>query len=487
MPAELVEWLRRCENNMEFWKIEHSPAGLAVIEPSSGRQKSYGELRSDVNQIFMPNGRSLIFLLAQNRYECLCVYLAALQSDNPVLLIDASLDRTLLQGLVDTYRPAYIYGLAPDLALPGYLAHPDGALSILERQSRECIPLHESLALLLNTSGSTGSPKLVRLSRQNLEANAVSIASYLELSGSERPLTSLPMSYSYGLSVINSHLLAGAALSLTDYGVLRREFWDTLDQCACTSLAGVPYTYQMLLETSLLTRRGKTLRTLTQAGGALGDSYTRRLHQLAQERGFRFFVMYGQTEATARISYLPFEKLGDKIGSIGIAIPNGRLELEADSGELVYRGPNVMLGYAECLEDLARGDELGGVLRTGDLARQDTDGFFYITGRLKRFLKLFGKRFNLDEVEQIVQSNFGFPIACFGRDDLLMLAFEGSDGVVPKVLAMVREKFRLPQDSIQVEAHERLPRTLRGKIDYQSLLAMHGVSSSALTATEAVR
>jgi len=472
---------------MAFWKIEHPAESLAVIEPGTGRQLTYGDLRQDVAEMFMPKQRSLILLLAQNRYECLVTYLAALQSGNPLLTADAGLNRELLRQLIATYRPAYVYASSADVSLQGYELRTGSSLDVWERTSKEPIALHESLALLLNTSGSTGSPKLVRLSRQNLQANADSIVSYLELSTTERPITSLPISYSYGLSVINSHLLAGATLVLTDHGVLRREFWDIIDQCSCTSFAGVPYSYQMLLQTGLLTKRGATLRTLTQAGGALGEAHIRQMHQLALQRGFKFFVMYGQTEATARISYVPFETLGEKAGSIGVAIPNGSLHVDDDTGELVYRGANVMLGYAECLEDLAKGDECGGVLRTGDLARQDDDGFFHITGRLKRFLKLFGKRFNLDEVEQIVQHRFGFPVACFGRDDLLMVAIESVESYVPKVVAMVRETFSLPKDAIQVQAVATLPRTARGKMDYQSLLAARSASGPVIAATQAVR
>jgi len=218
----------------------------------------------------------------------------------------------------------------------------------------------------------------------------------------------------------------------------------------------------------------------------LGEAHIRQMHQLALKRGFKFFVMYGQTEATARIAYVPFERLGEKVGSIGVAIPSGTLDVDGDTGELEYRGPNVMLGYAERLEDLGKGDELGGVLKTGDLARRDEDGFFYITGRLKRFLKLFGKRFNLDEVEQIVHRQFGFPVACFGRDDLLMIALESEESNVAAVAAMVRDTFGLPKDSIQIEAVKKLPRTERGKMDYQSLLAAR-VASPMVAAGQAVR
>jgi long-chain acyl-CoA synthetase len=472
---------------MDFWKIEHLPESLAVVEPATGKQKSYGELRRDVSQMFMPQERSLILLLAKNRYECLLTYLAALQSGNPLLLVDASLNPELLQQLVDTYRPAYIYSSSAELTLPGYVRRQQSGWDLWDRQDKVSVEIHPSLALLLNTSGSTGSPKLVRLSRRNLQANAVSIALYLSITPEERPITSLPMSYSYGLSVINSHLQVGAALTLTDYGVLRREFWDIIDQSSCTSLAGVPYSYQMLLQTGLLRKRGASLRTLTQAGGALGEAHVRQLHQLALERGFKFFVMYGQTEATARIAYLPFERLGEKVGSIGVAIPSGSLGVDEETGELEYRGPNVMLGYAERLEDLAKGDELDGVLKTGDLARRDEDGFFYITGRLKRFLKLFGKRFNLDEVEQIVHRRFGFPVACFGRDDLLMIALESDASMVPAVAAMVRDTFSLPKDAMQIEAVKKLPRNERGKMDYQSLLATRLSSTPMVAAGQAVR
>lgn len=472
---------------MDFWKIEHPPESLAVLEPSTGRYKTYGELRLDATHAFMPKQQSLVMLLAQNRYECVVTYLAALRSRTPLLLVDATLNPELLAQLIATYHPAYIYACSSDRAIDGYELKEGTPLPVWERETKEFFAVHDSLAVLLNTSGSTGSPKLVRLSRENLQANAASIASYLNLSSAERPITSLPMSYSYGLSVINSHLHAGATLVLTDHGVLRREFWDIIDQCSCTSLSGVPYSYQMLLQTGLLKKRGATLRSLTQAGGALAENHICQMHQLATERGLKFFVMYGQTEATARISYVPFEKLDQKIGSIGVAIPNGSLDVEAETGELVYSGPNVMLGYADCIADLAKGDELGGVLKTGDLARRDKDGFFYITGRLKRFLKLFGKRFNLDEVEQIVQRRFGFPVACFGRDDLLMIAIESGEENVSSVMTMVRETFNLPKDAIQVQAVATLPRTARGKMDYQSLLAARVFATPAAAASQAVR
>ena len=469
-----------------FWKLDHPPERLAVVDVHGGRERTYGELRADVEREASamrselaagkakPSGKSLTMLLAQNRYESLVEYLAALNSGDALVLVDATLNRDLLLRLIETYRPDRICGssTSAENAFPGYHERQpeDAGTKVWETEKPEATAIHQSLALLLNTSGSTGSPKLVRLSGENLQANAASIASYLSLTEKERPITSLPMAYSYGLSVINSHLLAGATLVLSEHGVLRREFWDSVDKYGCTSIAGVPYTYQMLLQTGLLKKRGATLRTVTQAGGALTEPYVRQMHELAKERGFKFFVMYGQTEATARISYLPFKNLAAKVGSIGVAIPGGTLRVDAETSELVYSGPNVMLGYAESRDDLSKGDELHGVLNTGDLARQDADGFFYVTGRMKRFLKMFGKRFNLDEVEQIVQRHFGFPTACFGRDDLLMLAIEAGNENSDAVIAMLTETFGVPKNAVRVQAVGELPRTVRGKIDYQALV-----------------
>jgi len=459
-------------NPAKFWRLEHAPETVAVIDAQTGLRKTYRELRGDVESAVaglpVRKGKLLFLLLAQNRYECIVAYLAALNSGHALLVVDATLNRELLEGIVATYAPDLIFA-AGTVELTQYRRLDSNAFGIWEIAVHPTDPvaIHPSLALLLNTSGSTGSPKLVRLTLENLQANAVSIAAYLELTANEKPITSLPMAYSYGLSVINSHLLVGACLVLTEYGVLRREFWDGVDRYACTSLSGVPYTYQMLLQTGLLKKRGATLRTVTQAGGRLEEPYVRQVHELLAARGARFFVMYGQTEATARISYVPWKALPEKAGSIGVAVPGGAMRIET-SGELVYEGPNVMMGYAQSKDDLTNGDELQGILKTGDLAREDENGFFYITGRIQRFLKLFGKRFNLDELEKILQRRLDAPVACFGQDDLLMVAIAGAENV-DAVETMLRQTFGLPKDTVRVIAVATLPRTSNGKIDYQAL------------------
>ncbi len=457
---------------MEFWRVSQSDKVPAAIDARSGKQWGYAELRGDVLRVqaALPRlcRRPLGLLLAQNRYECLVAYLAALNGGTPLIILDATLHSDLLRDFVLAYRPDWVFAIEPDHELAGYRNSASGEPGLFESQTPQDLEIHADLALMLSTSGSTGSPKLVRLTLNNLAANADSIAQYLQLTSDDRPITSLPMSYSYGLSVINSHLRVGATIVFTEDGVLRREFWDAVDRYGCTSFAGVPYTYQMLLQTGLLGKQGSTLKMLTQAGGRLDESYIQQMFELAQVRGWKFFVMYGQTEATARISYVPFEQLGGRIGSVGVAIPGGSLSLDDQTGELIYRGPNVMLGYAESRQDLAKGDDLGGVLRTGDVAKQDVDGYFYITGRMKRFLKLFGKRFNLDDAEKILSRRLGSSVACYGRDDLLTVAVENCQDPAT-MTKIVCETFDLPRYTVNLVGLTELPRTPNGKLDYQRL------------------
>jgi len=225
--------------------------------------------------------------------------------------------------------------------------------------------------LLLTTSGSTGSPKLVRLSAKNLQSNAAAIAEYLGLTREERAITVLPMNYTYGLSVINSHLHSGARILLTNAPVIQKPFWEFFHLQEATSLVGVPYTYAMYHRMGLFKMELPSLRYMTQAGGKLPAAMVKEFAQWARTRGIRFFVMYGQTEATARMSYLPPDRVIEKTASVGVAIPGGRFSiLDANNreitqsgvdGELVYRGPNVSLGYAESRADLEKEDENNGL------------------------------------------------------------------------------------------------------------------------------
>ncbi len=394
-------------------------------------------------------------------------YLGALRSGQSACLLDAHLKSELLNNLLESYLPDWVFA-RDQVEISGYSYSPIENGYLYRPVARGCeSPIASELALLLPTSGSTGSAKLVRLSSENLQANAESIVSYLQITSEERGLTSLPMSYSYGLSILNTHLLAGGQLLMTNFSFIQREYWDFIARYQPTSLGGVPYHYEVMLRMRMLERELPGLRTLTQAGGRLDPERIAQLEKMSSERRRRFFVMYGQTEATARIAYVPPERLREKVGSIGLAIPRGTLSTDKETGELLYAGPNVMLGYAEKRSDLAKGDELGGKLRTGDLAKSDEDGYYYIVGRLKRFLKVYGRRFSLDEMEALIGRHAG-TVACFGTDDRIRVAIDDC-AVKPKVTHVLKEILNLQPNAFQIVQLESIPRLANGKIDYQSL------------------
>jgi len=443
---------------MNFWDLHAEPAQRSAVIDAEGQVHSAAALLARITQqehaLAALGSRTLGFVLCDNRLADLALYLACLRQGHVPLLLAAQTPPEQLAVLQARYQPQWI-------ATRG---EPEPQLDAPPAE------LHPELGLLLSTSGTTGSPRLVRLTRAALQANATSIASYLELTPKERAITSLPMHYSYGLSVINSHLLVGATLVLNNDSVFSREFLQRLREQQVTSLAGVPYMYQMLHRTAFFKQDLPALRTLTQAGGRLDEKLMRLVAELAQASGRRFFVMYGQTEACARISYVPPAQLASKIGSIGVPIPGGALEVAAENGELIYRGPNVMLGYAEQLADLARGDDCQGRLLTGDIGWVDDDGFFYITGRLKRFIKISGNRIGLDEVEQALQAVLHVPLAVAGTDDLLVVWVESQDvTLLDQVREFVRQQYAIHPTMTRLQLVEQLPLQPSGKKDYGAL------------------
>ena len=463
--------------------LGHADESPALIAPAQDAHLTYAELGTRVNEVaerlrIVVGGRRLVFLAPGPDVQGVLLYLGCLRAGLPVCLAEPQ--SLPLERLANAYRPALV--LAPDA-----LATPDGwtpaacpvpgYVAALAESSAE-YPLHPELALLLTTSGSTGSPKLVRLTARNLESNAVAIAEYLGLGPDERAVQSLPMHYSYGLSVLNSHLLAGGTVVLTPHSFMRPEFWRDADQQRATSFAGVPYMYETLHRLRFEPARHPTLRTYTQAGGGLRRDLIAHYHARATQSGARLVVMYGQTEATARISYVPPERLGEKVGTIGVPIPGGRLRLEPLQGDgsaaqLVYQGDNVMMGYAETTSDLGLGDIQHGLLRTGDLATVDDDGYFTLVGRLKRFTKLFGRRVSLEDVERELESTF--PVRAIATDAGERLGIHVAvDGQVgdAELVAHLARFLAVPPSAIMMRRVAELPLTATGKKDYKAAEAV---------------
>ena len=434
---------------------------------------SYGDLSSMVADATDRLGRRrrLVSIEAEAGVDAVVWYLAALAGRHPAILLPAA-EPTRSAAIDDRYRPGVVVGRR------------DGAWQVEERDVATP-PLHPSLALLLSTSGSTGSPKLVRLSARNLLANARAIITYLGITGDDRAITTLPLHYCYGLSILNTHLLAGGSVVLDSSSVIDRSFWTRFGATRPTSIAGVPHTFDLLDRIGFDGMDLPSLRYVTQAGGRLDPSSVERYARLGEASGWRFYVMYGQTEATARMAYLPPALATAHPGSIGRPIDRGSFALDtsvvdpesaargqADNaetvGELVYRGPNVMLGYARSADDLAAGRTVD-ALRTGDLGRRLGDGLYEVVGRRARRVKVFGHRIDLDHLQATVDHAVA-RVAVSGRDDRLVVAGP-SAAALSEARRSITRSTRLPPTAIVALVVDEIPRTPTGKIDHTEILA----------------
>ncbi len=442
------------------------PDAVALVE-DGGSQITYGELADMVRllsaSLAMP--KALIFLYAANDIRSVARFLASLHAGHAVALLDPDLPSAARVALESRYKPGIVLDSAGDA--PSLKAY-------------EC-PINDALAVLLSTSGSTGGSKFVRLTLANLEANAKSIATSLRVSQNDVAAGHLPLHYSYGLSVLLSHLVTGAKIVLTSRGLMDRELWPVMKANAVSHFPGVPFHYEMLLRLGLERLGLESLRTLTQAGGHLRVELREKAYKYMNDRGGRFYVMYGQTEAAPRITTLDHDEFVEHRESVGRAISGGRLFIRDESGLVLpagregivwYEGPNVMMGYAESVADLARGDELAGVLATGDVGRLTDDGHLTITGRVKRMGKIYGLRVNLDEIERLVKRVHAHSAVVQQGERITVVMVASPDegpALIEKARVEFARHFTVPATAYQFKLVDEIPTTSRGKVDYQRL------------------
>ena len=457
----------------------HSPLNqnsLFISDLLSGTDFSFLDFYSKSDELAAELPRGLVILLAKNRLFFTTAYAAALRSHNPVLVLDSDISANALRLIVKAFEPAGIVSDNFDnplswkrkrLSLNGFFYKNPGHVEF---------EIYDQLATLMPTSGSTGSPKCVRVSYDNILTSTSAIGEFLQMRAGRKLITSLPLHYTYGLSLLHLAMLYGLPLVLTEKSALTDEFWNETIDNDVTYFSGVPVQYDFLIRRGIDSRALDQLACMTQAGGSLHSSKTRHFLELSQKHDFDFFTMYGQTEATPRISFVPPSIGLSKLGSVGMAIPGGKLSIESDSshrsndarqaGEVVYSGKNVCLGYARTFEDLSKGDELLGVLRTGDCGYLDEDGFLFLTGRLGREIKVSGKRVNLDSAQSSI-SHLDLDLALVGKEDLIVVLIVGEE--VNEVRALLAKEASLHPSMIQVMQVEKIPRLSSGKVGYASL------------------
>ncbi len=445
---------------------------IALI--SENKEVTYLDIEENVSKVKnIIEERCLVFLVCTNTIDSIISYVSIIKSGSVCMLISD----INISSLIEKYNPRYIFTPKEKNSEYGVNKCEIGEYVLIQTSFSNTYQINKDLAILLTTSGSTGTPKFVRISYANLVDNTNSIIEYLNIDDTHRAITTMPMSYTYGLSIINTHLNSGASIVVTEHSLMNREFWNLIKEKEVTNFGGVPYTYEMLKKLRFERQNILSLKYVTQAGGKLKKDLVEEFYKICSRKNVDFIVMYGQTEATSRMSYLPTKYLPEKAGSIGIAIPNGKFSIINElgeeikenfkSGELIYSGKNVSMGYAQSYEDLNLEDINNGILHTGDIAQFDEDGFFYIVGRKKRFVKIYGNRVNLDEIEHMLKK-YGYECACIGEDDKLTL-FIVDKIDTKKLLRRISHDTFLNKNVFELIQIDSIPRNESGKIQYSKL------------------
>jgi len=452
---------------------QHNQEQIALLDEQNF-SLTYGDLSNFINSVgLLIPSRSLVFHFSENSVPSVALYLTCLSNRVVPVLLNPQTNRELIDRLLHNYQPQYL--IIPEKMWSWYntaVVYEYKNYRIIE-YSQNTIMLFEDLALLLPTSGSTGSPKMVRHSYQNICTSATSVASFFQLNQNDRPVVLLPMYYTMGLSVINSHLEAGATLLLFNSSMTDTSFWNMLKNESPTSITGVPYTFEILKKLRFFKMHFPNLKLITQGGGKMSEDLLQDCIQYAKDNNLKFIPTYGQTEGTARMAFLDSDEVERKKGSIGKAIPNGKLTVIDDqgitttdgeaTGEMVFQGPNVTLGYAEDRSDLNKEDERKGYLETGDIVKRDEEGFYFIIGRKSRFLKLFGLRVSLDELELLIKDNFNIECVCKGNDSL-MNVYIANENLLSEVKEFIIQKTGLYHKCVTVKYIVEFPRNETGKI-----------------------
>jgi len=376
---------------------------IAII--NGNESISYSDL-IEFKNIHFKCKQKVFLLFSLDYFETIFLYSALLISDNIIILVDFIKDKKYIDLLIKKYKPNYVLLPKSNINKLNYKEKKIFSLkktSLFRLDTNNNISYNSKNKLLLSTSGTTGSPKMVRLSEQNLFSNSESICSYLKINKSNSCTTTLPPSYSYAISIINSHLLKGAKIFINNFNIVNPKFWKFVEINKITSLSFVPDQFEILANYNFFNKKIKTVKYMTSAGGRLKENVIGYLKEYSKKNSLLFYVMYGQTEASPRISYYLLNKINLESNCIGKPIKNGKLRILGKNriGEIVYSGPNICLGYAKNYLDLIKNTKKISFLRTGDIGYKDSKGYFYVVARKKRIAKVNGLRIDLDHIEEI--------------------------------------------------------------------------------------
>ncbi|MBD5136969.1 MAG: AMP-binding protein [Lachnospiraceae bacterium] len=459
-----------------MWDLKQFGNRTAIID-DKGNIITYNELDCIQHQLAgninkADNNRIIIFIICSNTLEAVAAYVSCINNHIVPLMLSSEIKDTALEKLYDTYLPEYIW-MPSDRISSGKKVYEYMTYKLVKMYDNHT-PINDELALLLSTSGTTGSRKSVRISYENIKINTMQIVKALSINENDRAVTMLPMHYTYGLSVINTHLYAGGSLLLTDKKVFSKSFWDFFNENKGTSISGVAYTYKMLRKLGFEKWEIPYLKKITQAGEKLPLNLYKYLTQIADTRKINFYPMYGQTEATARITIMPEGMAKYKSGSVGLPLDGGIIDIVTENGQriyeynktgkIIYKGLNVAMGYSYTRNELAEGNSLNGVLDTGDYGYIDNEGYLFVEGRKDEYVKVAGNRISLQELEAILEENFKSSEFCVKYENgklKIASTFKNSK----KVLDYINEITDLNPKMADVKYYESIPILDNGKVN----------------------
>lgn len=415
------------------------------------------------------SSKKFFFLFIENSKEAISFYIQLIRLNHVPIILDPNLDDDSILKLLDNYKPNYILSLKKIENVKNYTEiNKFNNYVLYEENKKNFHNIHKDLCLLMSTSGTTGSPKFVKISYDNLYANTVSICKFLNIKKTDVTITTLQPNYTYGLSILNTHIKTRSKIIINNNNLLEKNFWEKCNKFQVNSFGGVSFMFEILKKLKFEKISTPHLKYLTHAGGKLNKSLHQYILEVCKVKSLKFISMYGQTEATSRMSYLPWKYSNKKISSIGKAIPGGKLFIKnnKNKGEICYKGKNIMIGYAYEAKDLAK-KEIITTLNTGDYGVRDEDGFFFIEGRKDRYIKFFGHRINLDEIDQYLRDDNLITATIF-KDGKLIVYTEQKNNV-EKIEKLIINKLKITKKYIHVKKIKSIPFTNSGKIKYSKL------------------
>lgn len=445
---------------MQFFKIKKNSSFIK----DDNKIYTYADLVNQHNIYRNLNlKKALVLILASNNFETLSFYYHFFEKKFPILLLDYNSDNNFVKTILTNYKPKYI--ITEKKIHFGFKSIYKFNNTSIYKTDFLIPKTNKKLSLLINTSGSTGSQKFAKLSYDNIIDNTLNILKYLKIKTNDKVITTMPFAYSYGLSIINTHLKQNSSIVLTNRSILEREFWQDYNEFQISNLNGVPKFWEIILKLNAKKILNDNIKFITQAGGALVNRSDKLLCNFCIKESIKFYKMYGQTEASPRISYLDHKYCLTKIGSIGKPIPGGEVKIK--NGEIVYYGKNIFGGYSLNYKDLSK-FIFKKVLKTGDLGYIDKDNFIYINGRKKRIMKLNGLRYSLDDIEKKINNEIIGDCAIIQTNDMITLFLNKKEDI-DKTYLFLTKSLKIEKRVFKLKVIDKIPLNKNNKINYNKL------------------